>query len=109
MFEAEIQYFEQLHGTENFDCSSFKIRKQNKTRKVYGTVIMHMPLDNSVMVRFEAFKKQGGEYRKLPYRLPPMPQCETTKGNNTYYEDLSKVSDFPYPAPCPFPIVSVNK
>lgn len=63
-------------------------------------------MDNSYSAMVEVFLKQGGEYRKLPYKLEKKPLCDFFKGDVYYYEELSTMSTFPFPFVCPYKKVS---
>ena len=54
-----------------------KIRKINKTeRAIVGDCVINSPLGNEIEVSIDAFTKQGGEYRLMPYKVPPGPFCD---------------------------------
>lgn len=111
-FEVEIQYIEQLDDKKFADISKLKVRKVDKIRRVYGQVEFKISLDNSNTVEIIAFKKQGGEYRRLPYRIPSGRFCdfyeEGSQGDVMFYQHMANLSTLPYPAPCPYPNVSRN-
>jgi hypothetical protein len=88
------------------DWSQLKVRKMNKTRKMAGNVTYHVPLDNSFITFSNLYKKQGGEYRLMPYTLPKEGFCDFMGSDKYFTADLVKASNFPYPFPCPFPAVS---
>jgi hypothetical protein len=77
----------------------------NKTRKLVGNVTYHVPVDNSYIAITNLYKKQGGEYRMMPYTLPKKGYCDFVNSEKLFVEDLIKASNFPYPFPCPFPKV----
>jgi hypothetical protein len=86
-----------------------RVKRVNRTsRAIYGQLIQNVAADDSYMVSFEAFMKQGGEYRKLPYKLPPNGFCKFINDDIYIYPELTKASDIPWPVACPLPIVSVN-
>lgn len=106
-FDVEITALEQYSGMEYFDYSGLKVKKINKTRAVAGTIINHVPLEDNYLMGFEVFKKQGGEYRKQPFRIPQQNACEyMIKDPYKMYKQWTLESDYPYPATCPIPIVS---
>lgn len=37
----------------------------------------------------------GGEYRYLPYAVPPTPFCDVAQKDKYFYPDFAKGSDFP--------------
>lgn len=100
---------EQLEGDrENFlDASGVKVKKINKTvRALVGDIRVHVPLDDTYMAEAFSYKKQGGEYRLLPYKLPASGVCSIINNDNMFYPELVQASDFPMPFPCPGPTVS---
>lgn len=102
----------QLEGDrENFiDASNLKVKKLNRTtRGIVGNLTFHVPLDNSYLAEATVYKKQGGEYRLMPFRYPPTGLCTAVNTDKVWYPDFVKVSDLPYPMPCPSPIVSQLK
>jgi hypothetical protein len=106
--EIELETAEQILGdTKNFlDWRELKIRKMNKTRKVVGNVTYHASIDNSYVAVTTLYKKQGGEYRLMPYTLPKMGYCDFLNSDKYFVKDIVESSNFPYPFPCPFPNVS---
>lgn len=71
-------------------------------------MILNRTFDNSILVGVEAFQKQGGEYRILPYRFEKKPFCKFWEEDIYIYEDLSAMSDFPKNIKdnCPMPPVN---
>lgn len=89
------------------DWTNLKVKKLNKTtRGLVGNVTVHKPLDKSYLVEIAFFLKQGGEYRKSPYKLAKRSIYDFLKDDEYFYPDMAKVSNFPYPAVDPFPKVS---
>lgn len=107
--ELDIQRFEQLSDAKYVDISGLKIRKHNKTRKVYGNVTMHFDwAGNEVLGEIRAFKKSGGEYRLLPYKLPRTPVCKALNEDIYFYPEMTEMSSFPKkPISCPQPKVNI--
>lgn len=104
--EIDIQRIEQLSDKKYFDVSGLKIRKHNKTRKIYGNATLHIDLGNDVLPEIKAYKKSGGEYRLLPYKMPKTPFCEGINGDSYFYPEFAQTSSFPkQPVPCPMPKV----
>lgn len=69
-FELDLQKFEQVEADIRFfDWSELKLKKENRTRKLFGQMKYFVPADNSFQVEMTSFTKQGGEYRKLPFRV----------------------------------------
>jgi hypothetical protein len=50
----------------------------------------------------------GGEYRYMPYSIPPTPFCDLLKSDIYFYEDLTKSSDLPKDIKNNCPIVPVS-
>lgn len=46
-------------------------------------------------------KKQGGEYRMLPYNIPLTKMCDTLEKDIYIFPELAEASDMPYPISCP--------
>ena len=97
----------QLSGAEFIDFSEWKVRKVNRTtRLLTGTVVVVNPnIDNKVKIEFELYKKQGGEYRKQAYTLPPKGSCDFINQDTYFYPEIVKVSNAPEKMPCPLPVV----
>lgn len=91
-----------------FDLTKLKIRKdkESKTRKLYGNVSINTEMDNSYKETILLYKKQGGEYRKMPYKIPDKGICDLFNEGEYIYPELVAHSDFPNPMPCPLPAVS---
>lgn len=108
--EIELQRTEQIGGDrDNFmDWSNYQVKKFNRTvRQLVGNMTYHVPVDNSYQLEGVIFAKQGGEYRRLPYRVPLNGYCDFMKDEPGYfYEELAAVSNLPYPFECPSPEVS---
>lgn len=105
-FDVEIQRFEQYSDTTYADYRSLKVRKNNKTRKLYGNITINKPFDNKFTVSMVTFTKQGGEYRMLPYKLPEKQFCDFFNEDDLFYPELTEYSDFTNPIRCPLPVVS---
>lgn len=99
--EIDIQRLEQVNEISYVDFSKLYLRKVNKTRMVFGNSSLFVEVDNKVMVETNVHVKQGGEYRRMPYRLPKQGACDLLKGDKFFYEELTKFSDWIYPYPCP--------
>jgi hypothetical protein len=97
-----------MSGFENADASTMMVKKINKTRRaLVGTIrVLKSEFDNVAKVEFVLFKKQGGEYRKMPYNLPATPSCDFLNNDKNFYPEYSKVSNSPMPIPCPYPIMN---
>lgn len=105
--DFEITYVEQFEGGEYMDWTSLKVKKINKTmRGLFGNHTTLIPFDNTFEADIIVFKKQGGEFRKLPYRIPRTKYCDVFVADIYFYQDLVASSDFPEVFPCPLPVVS---
>lgn len=82
-----------------------KVKKVNKTRSIFGSFFYHVPFGNDIKVEIKTLKKQGGEYRYLPYTLLPGPFCDILGSDKYLYPDIAKHSDFPedIKSNCPLP------
>jgi hypothetical protein len=78
-----------------------KVRKINKKRGFHGIVILNENVDNSFEQEMTMWKKQGGEYREMPFSIPKKDMCKFYGEDKTSYEDFANASDFPYPFECP--------
>lgn len=87
----------------NSDFTSLKVKKLNKTsRGIYGNIsLLVNGFDNTMKCEAKMSHKQGGEYRRLPYRLPPKNLCDFLNEDTFFYPELVTVSDIPKPIPCP--------
>lgn len=93
--DISLDHCLQLEGDrENFmDWSTIKVRKLNKTHHgLIGNLTHRVPLDNSYEGQLTIFIKQGGEYRKLPYRLPKKNYCDYIKDDTYFYPELAASS-----------------
>lgn len=67
-----------------------------------GNFTIHKNLDNDVIVKAIISRKQiSGKYAKVMASATPL--CEQIQNDDKYYPILAKVSNFPMPAPCPYP------
>jgi Protein of unknown function (DUF1091) len=69
---------------------------------MFGNATIITPLDNDVMAHLSAFKKQGGEYRMMPYKIVK-PFCKALKEATYFYDDMCKNSTLLIDRPCPYP------
>lgn len=106
--EITLQHCEQLEAEkESFaDFSDLRIRKLNRTlRGLTGNVNANVELGNDYLLSATGYIKQGGEYRKLPYKMPEKRFCEIIEQYNNYYEEIAADSNLPVPFSCPLPEV----
>lgn len=66
-----------------------------------GPIIINGPLDNSFQVHMIGFKKQGGEYKLMPYKLPPQGFCDVINNDPFNLPQEVEVSNLTLPIPCP--------
>lgn len=79
-FDVQIDRFEVLfQNTSFFDWSGLKVRKIQKIRSIVGEIDFFVPIGNDIMFSGLAYKKQGGEYRLMPYKVQPTPFCDFIK------------------------------
>jgi len=86
------------------------IRKVNKTRSIFGSLFCHVPFGNEIVIEIKTLKKQGGEYRYMPYKIPQGPICDVLASDKYFYPDIAKYSDFPEDimSNCPLAAVSYD-
>jgi Protein of unknown function (DUF1091) len=74
---------------------------------MFGNYTVLKPLTNDIDVNIFAYKKQGGEYRLMPYKIHKR-TCDLFQQDIYFYEDMCKYSTHPYPYPCPFPVGTIQ-
>ena len=112
-FDVQVDRFELLYqNTSYFDWSGLKVRKVNKKRSIVGDVKFFVPIGNEIMFIGNAYKKQGGEYRLMPYKVQPTPFCDFLRKDGKFwikiiekfmiftileivYKDIAKGSNLP--------------
>ncbi|KAG5670617.1 hypothetical protein PVAND_000866 [Polypedilum vanderplanki] len=94
-FEVSVDHFEILYEDKSLSEWIIKIRRVNKTRAIFGKVLVHVPYGNDYKVGLKVLKKQGGEYRYLPYRFPNTPFCDAAATDKYIYPEIVKNSDLP--------------
>ena len=106
--EIDLLQSEQLAGDrENFvDFSKLSVKKIKGVRGLFGNATYHVQLNNTFRAKASLYIKQGGEYRKMPYRLPEKGVCDFFNEDDIFYPELSQKSNFMKPVPCPPPAVS---
>jgi hypothetical protein len=109
--DVEVREFRQISGAEVVEFSALKIKKLNRTAQgmFINFTLKAADIDNDMQVAVKLSKKQGGEYRQLPYKLPPSDLCDFFNEDKYAMPDLVKVSNVPYPLPCPAPQVGSSK
>jgi hypothetical protein len=103
-----LRDFKQISGAEFIDMSELKVKKLNKTHRglIGSFTVKSSEIDNSVKVKAKLLKKQGGEYRLMPYNLPMKNICDFFNEDIVIVPELAKYSDIPQPVSCPLPAVS---
>lgn len=106
-----MQHCEQLEGAQEFvDATAIKVKKLNKTtRGFYGQVVVKVPIDEKYDLEANAFVKQGGEYRLMPFKLRRTNLCKAAKDDIYFYPDFAVAANFPLPFECPLPAVCLFK
>jgi hypothetical protein len=100
--DIDFQSCEQTVGQNGFSNFGLKVKRVNKTtRGFFGSVEQLVIADNSYQVSAQLWKKQGGEYRKLPYNFPASNLCDSLSQDSYVFPELAQVSDVDYPLPCP--------
>jgi hypothetical protein len=110
--DLEVREIKQIEGTGLADFTSFKIKKLNKTtRGIFGTIVVPVAdyFDNNLQVGVRLLKKQGGEYRQMPFKLPPKNLCDFFNEDDFFMPDVVAASDVPSPLPCPAEVVKILK
>lgn len=76
-FDITFEKFELIFQDENFaDFSKLRVKRQNRTRALVGEYTYKVPFGNEIMLEGKFYKKQGGEYRLMPYRSALKPYCQ---------------------------------
>jgi len=107
-FDFQVQQCIQNGGNKSLvDYSDLKVRRHNGTRKLYGSVVYHIPMGNSYDAQGFAYFKQGGEYRLIPFQVPKKPFCNFFFDELYFYPEFIKASDFPEPDEKNCPLAAV--
>ncbi|KAG5678972.1 hypothetical protein PVAND_008587 [Polypedilum vanderplanki] len=103
-FEVNLDRFDVLEENKNIWEWNVKVKKINKTRSLVGYSLFNAPVGDDFKVEGKVLKKQGGEYRLLPYNMQPAPFCSTLAKDEYMYPEVAKNSDFPEDVMtnCPF-------
>jgi hypothetical protein len=101
--EIELQKFNQTFSTGAMDTSKIRVKRINgtKERGLYGPWIARGPIDDSYKVKATMYRKQGGEYRLLPYNFPLADYCTALNSDPYVLPDMAKHSNFSLPISCP--------
>jgi hypothetical protein len=104
--EIEVQTIEQLSDTKLIDYTGLKVRKSGGRRRIEGKGHIITEIDNTFIAKIVAYKKQGGGYRIMPYKLPEKAFCDFHSDDEFFYPEFAKYTDFTDPLTCPLPKVS---
>jgi hypothetical protein len=109
LFEILLDRFEIVYENTKFFENRLRVRKVNRTRSVYGYVDIKVPMGNDFKASGVLLKKQGGEYRYMPYKLPPQPFCDSMSKDTYVYPDIAANSDFPEDLSANCPLAPVRR
>lgn len=70
---------------------------------MFGNLTVNLDLDNTFIYETLLYKKQGGEYKLLPFKMPGSSFCDFFMTDKYFYFNFSAASDLPYPFTCPLP------
>jgi hypothetical protein len=109
--EFELDDFEQISDTKYIDKTSVRMKRVKNIRGLFGNASYKVDLDNSVLVKITAMKKneQTGEFEAYPFSLPNIGFCRFVTefmGEKAYYE-ISSTTDFPEKFQCPMKKVRI--
>lgn len=106
--EIEWRECKQIKFVPNLiNIGDLKVKKINRTtRGIFGTIIYHVSVDDSFLLEAIISIKQGGEYRRMPFKLAKKGCCSALQDDEIIYPDLAAASDFPEQFPCPLPKVT---
>jgi hypothetical protein len=105
-----MQKFEQIFINGIADFSQIRVKRIHgtKERGISGVYRVKGPITNSYKYKVTFYKKQGGEYRLMPYNSPLAPWCSTYDNDPYIIPDLVKHSNLTQPLECPFSNVSFD-
>lgn len=78
----------------NLDGLKLKRKARNESHKFYGEIIYFEGFRNGLQFTGEAFKKQGGEYRKTPYHMKGQ-FCELLEIDKVFWASFANASGLP--------------
>jgi hypothetical protein len=101
--EVELQKFNQTFSTGAMDTSKIRVKRINgtKERGMHGPWIIRGPIDDTYKVKATFHRKQGGEYRLLPYNFPQADYCSTINNDPYVVPDMIEHSNITLPFTCP--------
>jgi hypothetical protein len=108
--DLEITNIEQTAGDTKFiDGTLLKVKRTVvngiKTRTASGPFIINEPIDVTHLLEINTYKKQGGQYRLMPYKLPIMTFCDFLNTDVTFIPAWMEASNMTRPLGCPIPKV----
>jgi hypothetical protein len=109
--EVEVQKFNQTFSTGWMDTSKIRIKRINRTKErgLHGPWIVRGPIDDTYKVKATIYKKQGGEYRLLPYNFPLADYCSAINSDPYILPDMAAHSNITLPLSCVDPVVNVSR
>lgn len=103
--ELILEKFDQVGTTDYVDVTTMKVRRNGKSRQLFGKLIYKQPINDSVQVKLSAYMKTGSGWNLLPYKIDK-PACAFFSGDQYFYPEIVKKSNLPPKLPCPIPTVS---
>ena len=100
-FNIEKAEFINVDGVVEF--STLKLVKQNRTHFVVkGKLKLLREFSDDIKIGVEFFQLQGGEYRKMPYKVPVQRFCEFVMNEKLVMPEIFATSDLPPAEKCPY-------
>jgi hypothetical protein len=98
-----LQKFEQKFTNGIADLSQIKIKRINgtKERGMFGICKINGPIDDSYKYKITGYKKQGGQYRLMPYNFPLAKWCSAINNDPYVVPDIVEHSNMTVPIDCP--------
>lgn len=75
-FDIQLNWIDVIFQDEQSVELNLKIKKVNKIRSWIGEIKWNVQMDNEIVCGIKGLKKQGNEYRYLPYRVEPAKLCD---------------------------------
>ncbi|CAO1397777.1 unnamed protein product [Diamesa tonsa] len=90
--DVSITKGEAINTTGDFgDLTGVKVRKVNRKHVISGDFHYKKGLSNDQQCKVLFYKKQGGEYRLLSYKIPAQGCCDFYNSDNFIVPELAKV------------------